>query len=311
MSLYRHQLPQLAGYPFITDSGLETTLVFHDGMDLPCFASFPLLETEAGRKRLQDYFQTHIDIARRSKAGFLLEAPTWRANRDWGARMGYSPQRLEEINRYCIHFLDQIRAANPDMTIVISGNLGPRGDGYNPEFMMTPQQAELYHSEQINVFAATQADLVSAFTLSYSAEAIGVTRAAQKANIPVVISFTVETNGKLITGQSLRDAIAEVDNATDGGPAYYMINCAHPSHFEQVLEGDDWLQRIYGVRANSSRKSHAELDEATELDAGNPQQLGQEYRQLKARLINLSVYGGCCGTDHRHVDQIGKSCLAH
>lgn len=310
MHLHRHSLPQLSGLPFITDSGLETTLVFHDGLSLPCFASFPLLESDAGRKRLRDYFQIHIDIARRRNAGFLLEAPTWRANRDWGEKMGYSLAQLQAINRDAIYFLEQIRLSNPDVPMVISGNIGPRGDGYNPAFLMSAQEAQDYHAEQITTFTDTNADLVSGFTLCYAAEAIGITRAAQAADMPVVISFTVETDGKLITGQTLQDAIEEVDAATRSGPAYYMINCAHPTHFAHALQGERWLQRIVGVRANSSRKSHAELDASTELDDGNPQELGQEYRELKARLTNLSVYGGCCGTDQRHVDEIGKYCLA-
>lgn len=310
MHLHRHSLHQLSGLPFITDSGLETTLVFHDGLSLPCFASFPLLESKTGRKRLRDYFQTHIDIARRRNAGFLLEAPTWRANRDWGAKLGYSPPQLQAINHDAIYFLEQLRLSNPDVPMVISGNVGPRGDGYNPAFLMSAQEAQDYHSEQIVTFTDTSADLVSAFTLCYAAEAIGITRAAQAAGIPVVISFTVETDGKLITGQTLQDAIEEVDSATHSGPAYYMINCAHPTHFSNTLQGERWLQRIVGVRANASRKSHAELDASTELDDGNPVELGREYQELKTRLTNLSVYGGCCGTDHRHVDEIGKYCLA-
>lgn len=306
MSSQRRPLPHLSSKPFITDSGLETTLVFHDGMELPCFASFPLLESDAGRQRLRDYFQIHIDIARRYQSGFLLESPTWRANRDWGEKLGYSPLQLAQLNRDAILFLEQIRAANPDVPMVISGNIGPRGDGYHPAFLMSAQEAQDYHAEQIASFADTQADLVSAFTLCYAAEAIGVTRAAQAAGLPVVISFTLETDGRLIDGQSLQDAIAETDAATQGGPAYYMINCAHPSHFNHVLKNESWLQRISGVRANSSRKSHAELDASTELDDGNPLELGQEYRALKTRLPQLKVYGGCCGTDHRHVDQIGR-----
>lgn len=302
-------LPHQFRHPFITDSGLETTLIYHDGMELPCFASFPLLETEAGRRRLREYFETHIRIARRTGAGYLLESPTWRANRDWGHKLGYSPQRLAQVNREAILFLEGIRIAHRDVPMLISGNIGPRGDGYNPHFLMTAQEAQEYHAEQIATFANTPVDLVSAFTLSYVEEAVGITRAAQAAGLPVVISFTLETDGRLITGQTLREAIEATDRLTQNGPAYYMINCAHPSHFSHVLRDEPWLQRIAGVRANSSRKSHAELDASTELDEGNPQELGQEYRELKQRLPNLVVLGGCCGTDHRHVEQMARHCV--
>ncbi|HJS18167.1 MAG TPA: homocysteine S-methyltransferase family protein, partial [Anaerolineales bacterium] len=166
-----------------------------------------------------------------------------------------------------------------------------------------------YHREQIETFAASSADLVTAITMNYVEEAIGIARAAQKANIPVVISFTVETNGNLPTGQTLKSAVEQVEAATAGYPAYYMINCAHPTHFEHVLsEGGAWLGRLRGLRANASQRSHAELNEAPDLDEGNPVELGKQYARLKQRLPYLNVMGGCCGTDHRHLEQIAQTC---
>jgi S-methylmethionine-dependent homocysteine/selenocysteine methylase len=140
--------------------------------------------------------------------------------------------------------------------------------------------------------------------MTYVDEAIGVTRAAQDAVIPAAISFTVETDGDLPSGQALGEAIEEVDRATDSGPAYYMINCAHPTHFDSVLDGGDWVGRIRGLRANASTCSHAELDEAEDLDDGDPQDLGARYGELRDRLPALNVVGGCCGTDHRHIGEI-------
>jgi S-methylmethionine-dependent homocysteine/selenocysteine methylase len=312
MARYRHHLPQLSGGLFLTDGGLETTLIFHEGLALPYFAAFDLLTHDEGYAVLQKYFRTYADMARRYAVGCILESATWRANLDWGAKLGYSAPILAELNRKAITLLQDIRDAYEQGTapMVISGCIGPRGDGYNPDVLMTEDDAERYHTMQAVTFRDTEADMLTAITMTYAAEAIGVTRAAQAADLPVVISFTVETDGRLPTGQTLQEAIAQVDDATGRGPAYYMINCAHPTHFVgRLTVGEPWLDRIRGLRANASTKSHAELDEATELDDGNPVELGMQYRELKAKLPQLNVLGGCCGTDHRHVEEIGKVCL--
>jgi S-methylmethionine-dependent homocysteine/selenocysteine methylase len=307
MARYRNALPQIDDKPFVTDGGLETTLIFHDGVELPYFASIVLMKDAAGHDRLRQYFRRYTDIAAQHGAGFVFESPTWRASADWGEQLGLSARELAKLNRAAIELLARLRDEATDVPgeKVISGCLGPRGDGYNPANRMSVEEAEHYHRQQIDTFHDTDADMVSAFTMNYVEEAIGITRAAQKAGMPVAISFTVETDGSLPTGEPLEAAIASVEAATDRGPAYYMINCAHPTHFLHVLgEGARWHDRIRGVRANSSVRSHAELDEATELDVGNPDELGRQHRTLKQRLANLAVLGGCCGTDHRHVAAI-------
>src|SRR4029079_8642649 len=176
--------------------------------------------------------------------------------------------------------------------------------GYSPDRIMSAAEAQEYHAAQVAVFAASEADLVSAFTINYVNEAIGVARAAKAASMPVVISFTVETDGKLPTGQTLKDAIIETDAATGNAPAYYMLNCAHPTHFADVLSGAPWVRRLRGLRANASTRSHAALDAAPDLDAGDPVALGEQYHALRTRFPQLTILGGCCGTDHRHVEQI-------
>ena len=307
MAKYRDRLPQLAGKLFLTDGGMETTLIFHEGLELPCFAAFNLLKDAAGQAILKQYFRRYIEIARNSDLGFILESATWRASADWGARLGYSESGLEEINRRAIAMLHDLRNEyeSPASPMVISGCIGPRGDGYNPASFMSDLEAEAYHRSQAEIFSDADADMISAFTLTYPQEGIGIVRAAQAVGMPVVISFTVETDGRLPNGQMLRDAIAQVDTATGNGPVYYMINCAHPVHFANLLESEEsWLARVRGVRANSSTKSHKELDESTSLDAGDPVDLAERYRALMARLPSLSVVGGCCGTDHRHVAAI-------
>ena len=307
---YRHALPQMGEDLFLTDGGLETTLIFHDGLELPHFASFDLLQTPEGRAALARYFVSYIDVARAEGRGIVLESPTWRANPEWGAKLGYGPEALDTANVEGMALLHALRAAHetPELPIVLSGNIGPRGDGYAPDREMSAEEAESYHARQVRVLAEAGADLVTVMTVSYLGEGVGVARAAEAAGLPAVISFTVETDGRLRTGMSLGEAIEACDAATGGSPSYYMVNCAHPSHFLDAVGDGAWRMRLGGIRANASRLSHAELDEAPELDAGNPQELGQDYRKLTELLPRLRVLGGCCGTDHRHIAAISRAC---
>ena len=308
MTLYRNSLPQLGNALFVTDGGIETVLIFNEGIELPDFAAFDLLRRPGGEAALRRYYAAYVRIAMQFRAGMVLESATWRASADWGRKLGYRPAQLADANRQAIRLLEDIRREHRELAMVISGCVGPRGDGYNPTNVMSADEAQTYHREQIAIFSDTAADMVSAITMNYAEEAIGVARAAQEAGMPAAISFTVETDGRLPTGQPLPDAMQQVDEATGAYPAYYMLNCAHPEHFEKVLE-QPWARRIRGLRAYASRKSHAELNESTELDIGNPAELGAHYASLKrASLPNLNVVGGCCGTDHRHVQRIAAAC---
>jgi S-methylmethionine-dependent homocysteine/selenocysteine methylase len=309
---YRQRLPQLDGGLFVTDGGIETTLIFHHGLELPAFAAFHLLKDAEGIEELRRYYAPYAELARAGGVGLILESPTWRANPDWATEIGYSPDELDGFNRKAIALMEEIRDEyTSSQPIVISGCVGPQGDGYSPATMLTAEEAQRYHSTQIATFADTAADLATAITMTYADEAVGLTRAAVENGLPVVISFTVETDGRLPSGQALGEAIQDVDDATGGAPAYYMINCAHPTHFEDVLEpGAPWVDRIGGLRANASAKSHAELDEATELDEGDPADLGERHAALRPSLPRVNVLGGCCGTDHRHVTSICTAWLA-
>ncbi len=301
---HRHHLPQLDGGLFLTDGGIETTLIFHEGLDLPLFAAFDLLKDDQGTEALRSYFEPYAELAREHGLGFVLESPTWRASPRWAAELGYSNEQLADLNRRAIALMEELRERyeSPGAPIVISGCVGPQDDGYNPSQILSAADAQDYHSTQIGTFSETAADMVTAITMTYVEEALGVTRAAIAAGMPVAISFTLETDGRLPSGQPLGEAIEQVDGETDRGPAYYMINCAHPTHFEgAIATAEPWRERIHGVRANASTMSHAELDEATELDEGDPADLGARYAALAAQLPNLNVLGGCCGTDHRHV----------
>lgn len=308
MSKYRSNLPQLGSKLFLTDGGMGTTLLFKEGLELPHFCAFHLLDSDAGQEILFNYYRGYARIAQEFGTGLVLDSgPTWRASADWGEKLGYSQRDLYMVNRRAIEMMVQIREQieNEQTPVVVSGCLGPRGDGYEPGRLMTADEAQRYHAKQVDTFSGTQADLVTAMTLTYAEEAIGITRAALESGLPAVISFTVETDGRLPTGQDLRDAVNLVDDATSGGPAYYMVNCAHPSHFKDVLKpGKSWTDRIKGIRLNASYLSHAELNEATELDDGDPEELGTLTGNFCRTFPAVNVVGGCCGTDQRHIREI-------
>lgn len=307
---YRNRLPQLADRLFMTDGGLETTLIFHEGVDLPHFAAFDLFSRPGGEAILHRYFARYAELARANDIGLVLESATWRANPDWGARLGYDADALANVQRRAIAQLVRIRAQyeTPRSPMVISGCLGPRGDAYRADARMSAHEAQAYHGTQVAVFADTEADMVAAFTITYADEAIGIVRAARANALPVAVSFTVETDGRLPSGEALADAISRADAETDGYAIYYMINCAHPSHFAGAVEsGGGWRERLRGLRANASRRSHAELDESDTLDSGDPEALGQDYAALRSQLPALTILGGCCGTDHRHVEAVCRA----
>jgi S-methylmethionine-dependent homocysteine/selenocysteine methylase len=304
---YRAKLPQLDGGLFLTDGGIETSLIYHQGLELPLFAAFDLLKDDEGTEALRRYYEPYAALANERGLGFVLESPTWRASPRWASELGYSDEELDALNRKAIALMEELRDRIDDgeAPIVISGCIGPQDDGYSPATKLSATDARDYHATQIGTFRDTTADMVTAVTMTYVDEAVGIARAAADAGLPSAISFTLETDGKLPSGQGLGEAIGQVEVETGSAPAYYMINCAHPTHFESVLEtGAPWVERIRGLRANASTKSHAELDEATELDEGDPADLGARYTALRSRLPKLSVLGGCCGTDHRHVAEI-------
>jgi len=297
--------------PMLTDSGLETWLIFHRGLDLPDFASFTLLDDPDGRAVLAEYFRDHVRAAADVGAGIVLETPTWRANPDWGARLGYDAAALDRVNRDAVALVREVAEAADGIEVVVSGNLGPRGDGYDPGELLAPEDAQAYHGPQIASLVAAGADRITMLTATHVGEAAGVIRAATALGASVVVAFTVETDGRLPSGQPLAEALAETDALTEGAALYFGVNCAHPDHFAPTLAADPaGVGRVSLLRANASRMSHAELDEAEDLDDGDPDELGSQYAQLLVDHPDLQVLGGCCGTDVRHIRAIATACLA-
>ncbi len=297
---------------YLTDGGLETSLIFQQGIDLPFFSALTLLERGSGEHELKSYYQPYLDIALRYQLGFILESPTWRGSSKWGRLLGLSQEKLKSLNQQAIQLLRQIKNQYQDRrtAILISGCIGPQGDGYKLEETLSVAEAMDYHIEQMSWLRDAGAEVISAFTLTHVEEAIGIVLAAKSLTIPVVIGFTLETNGHLPSGQRLQDAIFEVDKQSANYAEHFMINCAHPSHFlSQLFDSGRWKERVCAVRANASTKSHAELDQADELDEGCPNKLGVEYAELKTYLPKLKVIGGCCGTDARHIESICRGLI--
>jgi len=308
----QHQGDLIPDDLMLTDGGLETVLVFEDGIDLPAFAAFPLLDTDAGKERFRRYYRDYMVLAAKADAGFVMETPTWRANPDWGAELSYSRDDLRRVAHDAVALGGGLRDGwDGPGQFLISGCVGPRGDGYVPGKTMSAVEAADYHRQQVGDLADAGADLVSALTLSYIDEGVGVAAAAAERGIPSVIGFTVETDGRLPSGASLGEAIEQVDAATGSAPAWFLVNCAHPEHVLPGLPEQDepWLSRIGAYRANASRMSHAELDEMEVLDDGDPTDLASGYLALRSRIPGIHVIGGCCGTDVRHVAAASEAWL--
>jgi S-methylmethionine-dependent homocysteine/selenocysteine methylase len=299
------QLPNNSHEQFMTDGGLETTMIFHHGIDLPYFASFTMLNNSEQRLTLANYYSDYLKVAEKNNLVMLLDTPTWRANPDWIGKLGLDTTQTRQVNIDSVQFVKDIQVLHPKSKSLINGVIGPRGDGYNPQHKMSVEQARDYHRIQIEAFHNAGADMITAVTMNYPEEAIGMSLAAKEFAIPIAISFTTETDGKLPSGEELKLAIFATDDLTDNYPIYFMINCAHPTHFNGVLNGDEeWVQRIKGLRVNASCKSHAELDESEHLDDGNPSELASQVNEIKEKFPQINILGGCCGTDIRHITEM-------
>jgi len=315
------RVPTTARPLWVTDGGLEADLIHHHGVDLPGSAAFPLLGTTEGRALLTSYYSGFAQVARRTGTGLLLETPTWRANPDWVVALGGSPQDVRRINLESVVFLaglgEMLLASgalstaaktgtsgrqSDDGAFQVRGVIGPKGNGYLPERRPTAEEFADYHSVQAAALCDGGVSWVTAYTLSTLAEAVGVVRAARAHSLKVGICFTVESDGRLPDGSPVAAAVEELwqRSAPDG----LLLNCASPSHIVRALEDDGWGRLVTGLRVDASGPSHAELDSSEQLDEGDLQDLVRDFQRLTARLPNLEVVGGCCGSDARHIAEL-------
>jgi len=312
LAKYRSSLPQLSGGLFLSDGGVETDLIFNHGIEIREFAAHTLLPDREGREALANYFRSYLQLARETGAGFILDSQTWKAHMHWANDLGANADELRGVNEHSVAFFAELceefkTNAEP---IVLNGVIGPKDDAYAPEGRVMADEAEEYHSQQLGWLVDTDVDMVTALTFTQAEEAVEIVRAARRVDLPIVVSFTVETDGNLPTGQRLGEAIEAVDEATGSAAEYFMVNCAHPDHFSHVLEDSDWARRIRGLRCNASCRSHAELDESETLDDGDPFELGRQYKDMLEKMPWVNVLGGCCGSDLRHVTEIARAVAA-
>ncbi len=305
------RLPHETDDIFLTDGGTETWLMYKRGFELPEFSAFHLLNDPRSAAALREYYTAFANVAVKLGTPFIFDSLTYRASRDWGALLGYSTEGLAEMNHNCFELYRQCAAAAglaPE-NAVISGCIGPKGDAYQTNQDLTAESAEAYHAEQIQTFKAAGADIVTALTLNTTDEAIGIARAAEGTSLPSAIAFTIEKDRKLRSGETLKQAIETVDEATSNAPAYYMINCSHPVDFGPALANEPWANRIRGLRANASSLDHGTLCQLGHLEEGNPDELASQYVDIRAAHPKMNVFGGCCGTDYVHVEKIGRALL--
>ncbi|MFT3987754.1 homocysteine S-methyltransferase family protein [Aestuariivirga sp.] len=304
----RAALPQQAGHLMTTAGGFETWMQYVDGFKLRHFCGFELLNDPRGVTRLRDYHRKVVEAAVANGFGVINEGLHYRASRDWGDLTGFSREGLAEINMRGIDlYRDFAREyQSPQTPMLVGGVIGPRGDAYNVGRTPDAAESEDYHSEQILTFRKAGADHVTAMTFSSVEEAIGLARAAKALDMPVVISFFVAPGGKLKGGETLDEAISRVDAATGTAPAYFMINCTHPTEFTPGLTPGPWNSRLGGFMPNAVAMETLDLCKLGHLEDGDPQELGGQMAELAQRFPHVNVWGGCCGTDGRHIGQITR-----
>ena len=301
------RLPHESNKKFLVYAGTGTDLIFNHGIELPGFASFPLLEKPETRAVLAGQMNALVELAGEMQMGCILDAPTWMANEDRAAPLGYDAQRLVGVNRDGVALMEEVRQAAGRDDILVSACIGPRCDPYADIAPIAVEEARRYHSSQLGALRGTSVDLVTAYTFNRTSEAAGCVLAARDIGLPIIMSLVVETDGRLADGTKLVDAVEEIDRVTDDAALFFMTNCAHPTHFSHAVDNHP---RLRGVIVNASSCSHSELDEAEELDEGDPGQLGREVAEIVKDNPSIQVVGGCCGTDIRHLRQMALQLAA-
>ncbi len=309
----------MAGFPsqregvfYLTEGGQETEIMYKHGHDLPEFAMFPLLDNEQATADLRAMYERYLETAARHGFVALMGGLDYRASADWGAKLGYSAQALAEIELRAIEFLrDVAKPFAGQAEILISGVIGPRGDAYALNRTITADEAEDYHSAQLETLKRANVDLACAMTFNNTEEAIGVSRAAARIGLPLSIYFTLTSASRLRSGPSVHEAIKTVDAATgDARPDFYGINCSHPLEFEPALEPGDWIERVRSLRPNAALMEKQQLCQIGHLVDGDPPELGQQMGALARRYPHIDVWGGCCGTWDTHLDEIARNVRA-
>lgn len=294
---------------YLSEGGTETEFMYKHGFELPHFAIFPLLDNPDAVSKLREMFRSYLDVAAKHEVCALMGGLDYRASPDWGELLGYSPAGLADANMQSIEFLREIAGEYSSQIpeTLIQGLIGPRGDAYERNETITENEAEDYHAVQLETLKEADVDLALAITFNNIPESVGVARAAAKIGIPLGISLSLDSSSKLNSGQSLSEAITMIDKATDQSPEFYSINCSHPLEFEPAIEPGDWVNRIRGVRPNASKMDKMALCQLGHLEEGDPVELGVLCGDLARRYPHMDIWGGCCGTWDKHLNEIARN----
>ncbi len=302
--------PMGSGEMFLTEGGSETEIMYRHGFELPEFSMLPLLESPLALSALRDEYSQQLDVAAEFGLSFLLTGLDYRASPDWGSKLGYSPSGLADANIASIELLRDIAKGYEEQIprLLIGGILGPRGDAYSLNQEITAESAEDYHAVQLETLKRADVDFACALTFNNVAESVGALRAANQTGVPLFVSLTLDRSGRLKSGPTLAEAIVEIDaQAGEAAPELYMINCSHPLEYEPALENRDWIKRLRGVRPNASKMEKLALCELGHIEEGDPVELASRLRDLSERYPHMDIFGGCCGTGHKHLREIAKT----
>ena len=264
----------------------------------------------AGRQALARLYEQYIDVGRRYDLPLILGAPTWRASAERIQRAGI--EAGIGLNAEAVMFVKALRGRTGQYgrRIFVAGMMACRNDAYKPQHALDVAAARRFHAAQAEALAAAMPDLILAATLPAASEAEGLARALADVACPYLISFVIRPDGNLLDGTRLDAAMGRIDQRIDPPPAAYMVNCVHPDHLDAALAGMPAAApptgRLLGLQANASRLSPEALDGRAVLDASAPAEFAAAMVRLQRR-YRLKIFGGCCGTDQRHLQAMAAA----
>ena len=302
-------LPRVDGTYYLTEGGIETEIMYKYGFELPHFAMFPLLDNPEALTAMKGIWQRSLRAAADNGFNAIMNGVDYRASPDWGALLGYTPDGLASMQMRAIDFLrDVARDFEQDIdTIIISGTIGPRGDAYSRNETITADVAEEYHSVQLATLKKAGVDMAWAMTFNNIPEAVGTIRAAENTGIPIAMGLSLDSSSRLNSGPSMAEAVPEIDAQTNSAAAFFGLNCSHPLEFEPALDGGEWMKRLRSIRPNASPMDKIALCKIGHLEDGDPDELAQQMLDVARRMPHMDIFGGCCGTDERHLSKIAAT----
>lgn len=302
------------GLPWFTEGGTETELMYRHGLGFDHFAAFTLLEDDSATEVVKDMYRRLLEAIAQAGGCALIGGLDYRASPDWAGLLGYAPAGLVDMQRRNIDMLRQVCAPFEDRIpeIRIAGVIGPRGDAYALNETITAEAAEDYHFAQLDLYARDGVDLAWAATINNIPEAVGLSRAAARAGIPVNICFTLTSDHRLRAGPTLAEAVlaTDADCGPEARPDSYGVNCSHPLEFEPALEPGPWQARLRCFRPNAAAMDKIALCKLNHLEEGDPEELGRQMGALARRFTQADIWGGCCGSWDKHIARIAPAVLA-